>query len=53
MCEIVMVSHVGYFVFYVSTYGKFSNLHLSGCKNCYIKSVVVSHTADITLYFTK
>ena len=54
MCEIVKVSHVGYFVFCVSTHGKFSNLHLGGCKKKrYMKSVVVSYTADSTLDFTK
>ena len=32
MCEIITVSHVGYFVFCVLTHGKFSNLHFGGCK---------------------
>ena len=53
MCEIVTVSHVGYFVFCVSTHGKFSNFHLGGWKNRYMKPVVVSYTADSTLDFAK
>ena len=52
MCVKLLQFHM-WDIFVFSTHGKFSNLHLGGCKNRYIKSVVVSYTADSTLDFTK